>query len=434
MSLDIFFLLTVALGLVSAATVAVAGVRCSSYKTSDTLAAFLTGAAAAGGARLCWLALEGTIPLPTPDRTYVFFGGLAVIALSADVCIVDITGRNPNVYYEIALAHSYGKRTIIIGQDLGQQVAFDIAHLRHIPYSPDSGDDWKYRLRERLGRTLTTALSSPIEQSMRFLAGEQGIQTDEFPPSLEHTDKVIWHHSIHRRVANESLFYCLITIEPVYQRDLVVSCIEQAISSLGVSSYVLYETLGTTDLLLRVWLPKMAYESAQGNPVAVFQAEFQRQFGAARRPPGDPLPRLDTNSFQVIEIDGVWGHVLVDGTFNGPLDETILETVQNELSDHKVKQVESMQPSETLSRYMHEKLIRQTVFSGAKMTFFIFITRPRDHTRTYDNIFLGIVEQLTESRRITNTSLLSTNHAKYGWILKGELATEGLHNHSGKPV
>jgi hypothetical protein len=345
---------------------------------------------------------------------------------TADVCIADITGRNPNVYYEIALAHSYGKRTIIIGQDVAapeHQVAFDIAHLRRIPYDPNSGDDWKYRLRERLTRMLTSAINAPMEQSMRFLAGEENPQSDGLPPSLEYTDKVIWHHSIHRRIANESLFYCLITIEPVYHRDLVVSCIEHAISSLGVNSYVLYETLGTTDLLLRAWLPKLAYERLQGNPIAVFQAEFQRQFGAARRLPGDPLPRLDTDSFQVIEIDGVWGHVLVDGTFKAPLDDSVVEAALHELSEQRIKQIESAQPTETFSRYLDDELIRKTVFSGTKMTFFIFITRPRDHASTYDNIFLGVLEQLTDSGRITNTSLLSTNHAKYGWILKGELAS-----------
>ena len=345
---------------------------------------------------------------------------------AADVCIADITGRNPNVYYEIALAHSYGKRTIIIGQDIStpeHQVAFDIAHLRRIPYDPNSADDWKYQLRERLARMLNSALNAPMEQSMRFLAGERSDLPEALPPSLEYTDKIIWHHSIHRKIANESLFFCLITIEPVYHRELVVSCIEQAISSLGVNSYTLYETLGTTDLLLRAWLPKLAYERLQGNPIAVFQAEFQRQFGAAKRPPGEPLPRLDTNSFQVIEIDGVWGHVLIDGTFKSPIDEATLEAIQNELSEQRIKQIEAAVPGDTLSRYLEEELVRKTLFSGTKMTFFVLITRPRDHANHYDHVFLEILTHLTEIGRITNTSLLSTNHAKYGWILKGELSS-----------
>jgi hypothetical protein len=47
--------------------------------------------------------------------------------------IADCTGRNPNVFYEIGLAHASGKPVILITQNV-EDVPFDIRHLRYIQY------------------------------------------------------------------------------------------------------------------------------------------------------------------------------------------------------------------------------------------------------------------------------------------------------------
>ena len=51
----------------------------------------------------------------------------------ARVVIADCTGRNPNVFYEIGLAHAIGRNTILISQSL-DDVPFDLRHLRVIVY------------------------------------------------------------------------------------------------------------------------------------------------------------------------------------------------------------------------------------------------------------------------------------------------------------
>ncbi|MDT4860203.1 hypothetical protein FQZ97_947490 [compost metagenome] len=51
------------------------------------------------------------------------------------IVVCDCTGRNPNVFYEIGIAHSLGKEVILITQD-GNDVPFDLTHLRHIRYQP----------------------------------------------------------------------------------------------------------------------------------------------------------------------------------------------------------------------------------------------------------------------------------------------------------
>lgn len=51
----------------------------------------------------------------------------------ATVLIADCTGRNPNVFYEIGIAHTLGKPVVLIAQDLND-VPFDLRHLRIVTY------------------------------------------------------------------------------------------------------------------------------------------------------------------------------------------------------------------------------------------------------------------------------------------------------------
>ena len=53
---------------------------------------------------------------------------------SADVIIADLTGLNPNVFYELGLAHAMDKKVIIITQDI-DELPFDIKSYRVNKYS-----------------------------------------------------------------------------------------------------------------------------------------------------------------------------------------------------------------------------------------------------------------------------------------------------------
>ena len=56
---------------------------------------------------------------------------------AAFVVIADLTGRNPNVFYELGLAHTLGKNVILMTQN-EKDVPFDVARLRYIKYSDDA--------------------------------------------------------------------------------------------------------------------------------------------------------------------------------------------------------------------------------------------------------------------------------------------------------
>jgi len=53
--------------------------------------------------------------------------------LNADLVVADLTDHNPNVFYEIALRHAFGKPFIHIAQK-GQRLPFDIAQQRTVFY------------------------------------------------------------------------------------------------------------------------------------------------------------------------------------------------------------------------------------------------------------------------------------------------------------
>lgn len=53
------------------------------------------------------------------------------------IVIADITGNNPNVLYELGVAHTLGKNIILLTQTLGE-IPFDISNYRHIVYEGDS--------------------------------------------------------------------------------------------------------------------------------------------------------------------------------------------------------------------------------------------------------------------------------------------------------
>ena len=52
----------------------------------------------------------------------------------ANIVIADLTGLNPNVFYELGLAHAMNKKVIIITQDIGE-LPFDIQSYRAVQYS-----------------------------------------------------------------------------------------------------------------------------------------------------------------------------------------------------------------------------------------------------------------------------------------------------------
>ncbi len=78
---------------------------------------------------------------------------------NATLVLCDVTGKNPNVNYELGVAHALQKPAIIITQDV-TDVPFDYRHLRVIVYDREKVD-WAKQLETAIHKTILTVLRDP---------------------------------------------------------------------------------------------------------------------------------------------------------------------------------------------------------------------------------------------------------------------------------
>jgi len=64
------------------------------------------------------------------------------------ICVADVTSKNPNVLYEVGIAHTLGKPTILLSQNV-EQIPFDLSALRVVIYGMDGMEKIR-RARENL--------------------------------------------------------------------------------------------------------------------------------------------------------------------------------------------------------------------------------------------------------------------------------------------
>lgn len=64
--------------------------------------------------------------------------------LEADLILCEMSGRNPNVFYELGLAHAVGKSVILVS-DKESDIPFDLRHVRAISYDL-AQENWKSQL------------------------------------------------------------------------------------------------------------------------------------------------------------------------------------------------------------------------------------------------------------------------------------------------
>ncbi len=64
---------------------------------------------------------------------HALMGDIWAAICAAEIVIADCTGKNPNVFYEIGVAHTLGKDVVLITQK-NEDVPVDLRHLRFIPY------------------------------------------------------------------------------------------------------------------------------------------------------------------------------------------------------------------------------------------------------------------------------------------------------------
>ena len=84
---------------------------------------------------------------------------------AAKVLVAELTSRNPNVYYELGIAHALQKPVVLISSN-EEDVPFDVRHIRVIYY--DVNDPfWGDKLLNKVAENILSALRNPEEAIFR---------------------------------------------------------------------------------------------------------------------------------------------------------------------------------------------------------------------------------------------------------------------------
>jgi hypothetical protein len=84
---------------------------------------------------------------------------------AAKVLVAEMTSRNPNVFYELGLAHALKKPVVLVSSNEGD-VPFDLKHIRVIYY--DVNDPfWGTKLLDKVAENILSAIQHPEEAVFR---------------------------------------------------------------------------------------------------------------------------------------------------------------------------------------------------------------------------------------------------------------------------
>jgi hypothetical protein len=99
---------------------------------------------------------------------------------SAKLILADLTGRNPNVFYELGLAHALAKPAILVAETI-DDVPFDLRALRVIEYTKNA-PNWGELLKNKIQSSIREILQSPLESVLPAFLSVRSAQTPTVTP------------------------------------------------------------------------------------------------------------------------------------------------------------------------------------------------------------------------------------------------------------
>lgn len=136
--------------------------------------------------------------------------------IDAEVVIADLTSQNPNVFYELGIAHSVGNKTIMTAQTL-RDVPFDIRSYRVLIYeqtisgSRQLADDLDKAIKELLAAMDRT--SNPVQEAV---ASRSPIGSRRKTPLLKYVDVALLPSQMQHWLRANNIVY----VEDVASIDL----------------------------------------------------------------------------------------------------------------------------------------------------------------------------------------------------------------------
>lgn len=106
-----------------------------------------------------------------------FFDDIWRYTIDAKVILADLSTMNPNVFYELGLAHALSRPTVLISESV-KEIPADLRSLRIIEY--DKNDpDWGEKLKNKIGDALHETIKHPVSRVLQAQLGDAGPQPGE---------------------------------------------------------------------------------------------------------------------------------------------------------------------------------------------------------------------------------------------------------------
>lgn len=102
----------------------------------------------------------------------------------SQIVLADITDKNPNVLYELGLAHALAKPVILVTESM-EDVPFDLRALRVITYDKNA-PNWGDILKESITRAIKELLKAPLDYVLPAFLEVEGSEEQE---SISQHDK-----------------------------------------------------------------------------------------------------------------------------------------------------------------------------------------------------------------------------------------------------
>lgn len=105
----------------------------------------------------------GLKPVRADDlyRSGTIVKDILFMAGEATIILADLTGKNPNVFYELGWSHAISKPVILLTDSI-EDLPFDLRALRVITYDIHE-PEWSLNLRAKITRAINETLSAPPE-------------------------------------------------------------------------------------------------------------------------------------------------------------------------------------------------------------------------------------------------------------------------------
>ncbi len=105
---------------------------------------------------------------------------------NAKLILADLSGKNPNVFYELGLAHALAKPAILITESI-DDVPFDLRALRVLEYDKNE-PRWGESLQERITNSIQEIIAAPLQAVLpAFLTVNQSAK----PKSVSENEKYL---------------------------------------------------------------------------------------------------------------------------------------------------------------------------------------------------------------------------------------------------